>query len=76
MMSVRAEEAERLAEILREIFALSKTKPPNDSKPAATDDSVKLFDIQCASGSHQTCAPQVKQASDERSKPEYRDCHR
>jgi hypothetical protein len=48
MMSVRAEEAERLAEILREIFALSKTKPPNDSKPGGAptneqDEEAKEF---------------------------------
>jgi hypothetical protein len=42
MMSIRVEEAERLAELLREIFALSKTNGPNHSKSAAADDSIKL----------------------------------
>jgi hypothetical protein len=48
MMSIRADEAERLAELLREIFALSKTNGPNHSKSAAADDSIKLVDTQLA----------------------------
>jgi hypothetical protein len=76
MMSVPRERAERLAEILREIFALSETKQPNCSKSAAADDSIKLLDTQCASGIHQTCVPHGKEASEKRSEPEDQDCLR
>jgi hypothetical protein len=55
MMSVPAEGAERLAEILREIFALSEPNRPNRSKSIAADDPIKLLDTHGASGIHQTC---------------------
>ena len=42
MMSVPAEGAERLAEILREIFALSEPNRPNRSKSTAADDPVVI----------------------------------
>jgi len=41
MMSVPAEGAERLSEILREIFALSEPRP-NRSKSTATDDPIEI----------------------------------
>ena len=46
MMGVPAEETERLAEILREIFALSEPNRPNHSKSTAADDpiEVRLYD--------------------------------
>jgi hypothetical protein len=68
MMTVPGEGAERLAEIFREIFALSETNRPNHSKSAAVDDSIKLFDTQGARGTPET--PKGKQASDERSEAE------
>jgi len=67
MMSAPAEEAERLAAILREILALSETKQPNHSKSVAADNTGKLFDAQCIDGIHQTCAPSRKQTSEGRS---------
>ena len=45
-MTVPKDGAERLAEIFREIFALSETNGPNHSKSAAADDSIKLFGTQ------------------------------
>jgi hypothetical protein len=42
MMGVPAEEAERLAEILREIFALSEPNRPNRSKSTAADDPIEI----------------------------------
>jgi hypothetical protein len=46
MMSVPAEGAERLSEILREIFALSESNRPNRSKSTAADDPIviRVFD--------------------------------
>lgn len=41
MMTASGDEAERLAEIFREIVALSET---NQSKSAAADDSIKSFE--------------------------------
>ena len=64
-MTVPREGAERLAEIFREIFALSETNGPNHSKSAAVDDSSKLFDAQHGSGISEIRAPNGKQASDE-----------
>ena len=69
-MTVPGEGKERLAEIFREIFALSETNRPNHSKSAATDDSIELSDAQGASGTSEICAPNEKQASDERSEAE------
>jgi hypothetical protein len=42
MMDVPAEEAERLAEILRDIFALSEPNRPNRSKSKAPDDPIEI----------------------------------
>jgi hypothetical protein len=70
MMTVPADGAERLAELFREIFALSETNPPDHSKSAAVDDSIKLFDTHGASGTSETCAPKEKQPTDERSETE------
>ena len=42
MMRVPAEGAERLAEILREIFALSEPNRPNRSKSTAADDPIEI----------------------------------
>jgi hypothetical protein len=70
-MTVPKDGAERLAEIFREIFALSETNGPNHSKSPAADDSSKLFDEQRASGISEICAPNGKQASDEGSRTEH-----
>jgi hypothetical protein len=50
-MSTPLEGAERLAEILREILALSETNQPNHSESAAANDAVKSFHTQCVDGS-------------------------
>ena len=42
MMSAPAEEAKGLAEILREIFALSEPKRPNRSQSTAADDRIEI----------------------------------
>jgi hypothetical protein len=42
MMSVPAEGAERLAEILRDIFALSEPTRPNRSKSTAADNPIEI----------------------------------
>jgi len=42
MMGVAAEETERLAEILREIFALSEPNRPNHSKSTAADNPIEI----------------------------------
>jgi hypothetical protein len=76
MMSVPGEEAERLAEIFREIFALSETNRPNHSKSAVADDSIKLFDAPGASRTPETSAQQGKQASNERSEAEDQESRR
>ena len=68
MMAVPEEEAARLAEIFREIFALSEPKRPNHSKSAPVDNSMALFDTQGASGTPETT--KGKQTSDERSEAE------
>jgi hypothetical protein len=70
MMSVGSEGEERVAEILREILALSGTKRVNHSNSATGDDSVKLFDPQCVNGLYPASAPCGKQASEKRSKPD------
>jgi hypothetical protein len=70
LMTVPKDGAERLAEIFREIFALSETNGPNHSKSVAADDSIKLFGTQRASGIFEICAPNRKQASDEGSQTE------
>jgi hypothetical protein len=76
MMSAPQEGAECLAEIFREILALSKTKRSNDPESAAADDPTKLFDAHCVNGIDQTCAPRGKQTGDESSDSEDGDCHR
>ena len=73
MMSGSAEGAERLANILREILALSETKRPNHSKPAGADDPNELFDAQSVNGINQPCAP-GKQTTDRCREPEDQDC--
>ena len=72
-MTVPREGAERLAEIFREIFALSETDGPNDPESAAVDDSIKLFDAQRASRISEICAPNGKQASNEGSQAEHQE---
>jgi len=72
-MSAASGGEERVAEILREILALSGTKRVNHSKSASADDSVKLFDPQSVNGVHQASAPCEKQASEKCSKPEDQD---
>ena len=72
-MTVPREGAERLAEIFREIFALSETNGPNHSKSVAVDDSIKLFGTQRASGTSEICAPNEKRASDEASQAEHQE---
>jgi hypothetical protein len=73
LMTVPREGAERLAEIFREIFALSETNGPNHSKSAAVDDSIKLFGTQRASGISEICAPNGKQARDKSSQTEHQE---
>jgi hypothetical protein len=70
MMTVPGDGAERLAELFREIFALSETNPSDHSKSAADDGSIKLFDAQGARGTSETCVPKEKQPTDERSETE------
>ena len=65
MMTVPEEGAERLAEIFREIFALSETNKPNHSKSATVDDSIKSFDAQA-----KLRAAKRKQTSEEHSDAE------
>jgi hypothetical protein len=72
-MTVQREGAERLAEIFREIFALSETNGPNHSKSAAVDDSIKLFCTQLAIGISEICAPNGKQARAESSQTEHQE---
>ena len=76
MMSVREKEAERLAEILREVFALSQTNRPNHSKCPPAEDSIKLVDPQGAGGIQQTCAPHAKETNENGIEPEDQNCHR
>ena len=70
MMRASGDGAERLAEIFREILALSGTKQPNHSKSTGADDSIKSFDKHSASGIQDTCTPRGKQASDKRNEAE------
>jgi hypothetical protein len=72
-MTVPREGAERLAEIFREIFALSETNGLNQSKSAAVDDSIKSFDAQRASGVSEIRALNEEQASDEGSQAEHQE---
>jgi len=46
MMSVPGEGPQRLAEIFREIFALSETSTSNHSKSENVDDSIESLDAQ------------------------------
>ncbi len=73
MMSAGSEGEERVAEILREILALSGTKRANHSNSATVDDSIKLFDPQRVNDLRQASAPCGKQASEKRRKPEDQD---
>ena len=70
MMSLPAEGAERLAEIFREMLALSETSRSNHSQPAVTDDSIELFDTHGASGTTEVCVTKPKHPSNES-----RDCY-
>jgi hypothetical protein len=70
LMTVPKDGAERLAEIFREIFALSETNGPDPSKSATADDSIKLFGTQRASGISEIGAPNGK-PSDEGSRTEH-----
>jgi hypothetical protein len=72
-MSAASEGTERVAEILREILALSGTKRVDHSKSVTDDDSIKSFDPQCVTGLHQASAPCGKQPSEKRSNPEDQD---
>jgi hypothetical protein len=72
-MNVPEERAERLAEIFREIFALSETNGPNHSKSTEADSSIELFGARRASGISEICAPNGKQASDEASQTEHQE---
>ena len=56
MMSAPGEGPERIAEILREILALSGTEGSNRSKSTGADDSIKLSDTQSESAIQETCA--------------------
>jgi hypothetical protein len=76
MMRASGDGAERLAEIFREILALSGPKQPNHSKSTGADDPIKSFDTQSASEIHQTCAPRGKHASEKGSEPEDQGCRR
>lgn len=73
MMSGSAEGAERIANILREILALSETKRPNHSKPAGADDPNEAVDAQSVNGIDQPCAL-GKQITDQCREPEDQDC--
>lgn len=72
-MTVPGKREERLAEIFREIFALSETNGPNHSKSAAADDLINLFGTQRGSGISEIGAPEGKQASDEASHAEHQE---
>jgi hypothetical protein len=72
-MTVPEKREERLAEIFREIFALSETNGPNHSKSAAADDSINSFGTQGGSGISEIDAPNGKQASDEASHAEHQE---
>jgi hypothetical protein len=65
MMSVPAEGAERLADIFREMLALSETSQSNHSQPAVADDSIELFDTHGASGTADLCETQPKHPGNE-----------
>jgi hypothetical protein len=65
MMSVPREEEERLAKILREMLALSKTGQSNHSQPAVADDSIELFDTPGASGTAEVCAAKRKHSGND-----------
>jgi hypothetical protein len=75
MMSASGEGPERVAEILREILALSGTKRLNHSKSTQVDDSTKLFETQSANVIHLTRAPHENETREKRSKPEDQNCH-
>jgi hypothetical protein len=64
MMTVPTEEAERLAEIFREMLALSETSRSNHSQSVAADDSIESFDTHGASGTTAACAAQLNHSGD------------
>jgi hypothetical protein len=65
MMSVPAEGAERLAEIFREMLALSETRRSNRSQSAVANDSIELFDMQDSNRSAEVRAAQRNHSRDE-----------
>jgi hypothetical protein len=65
MMSVPLEGAERLAEIFREMLALSETGGLNHSQSAMADNSIELFDTNGASGTAEICAARRKHPGNE-----------
>jgi len=71
MMTAPKDGEERLAEIFREIFALSET---NQSKSTSADDSVKLFDTGRTSGTSHT--PNEKQVFDPSNPTDDQELHR
>jgi len=72
MMSAAREGEERVAEILREILALSGTKQVNHSKSTPVDDSIKLLDAHGVDGPKDS-APCGKQGREKLSRPEDQD---
>ena len=72
MMSAASDGEERVAEILREILALSGTKQVKHSKSTPADDSIKLLDTQCANGP-KSSAPCGKQRNEKLGKSEGQD---
>ena len=65
MMSVPTEGAERLAEIFREMLALSETSRSTQSQSAEADDSIESIDAHGASEITEACAAQRKPPSNE-----------
>jgi len=70
MMSETRQGSERLAQILREMLALSETARPKHSKSAAADEPGELSSSQCVNQTGQTCVPCGKQATPEQNKVE------
>jgi hypothetical protein len=60
MMSVSGDGAERLAEIFREMLALSESSQSDHSQSAVSDDSIESFDAHGVSGTVDLCGTQSK----------------
>jgi hypothetical protein len=74
MMTASGDGAERLAEIFREIFALSET---NQAKSAEADDSIKLFELFDTQRPSGTCdTPNEKQTFDPSNHADDQERHR